>query len=155
MKKMRVSYHSGANFPKFGRRMVPISTGTLKPDMYGASKDGWFSRPTSHLISHLVFSEMEAGRAKWAQLCVQISEHELYFWTPSELDHVCAVFAENPFPTARTLVRRDGADSALNMHWLSRLPKAMKAEKFRQKFLKFVASNPEELRLFREFYSTA
>lgn len=103
-------------------------------------------------IDRIYQQERLAGRTTWAQLTVGLGDVELVFWHPAELQAYCEVFALHPFPTSRSLVLRDADETRLNRHWLSRLPKAAKAPKFRARFLEYVSSEPEELKTFRHFY---
>jgi hypothetical protein len=108
---------------------------------------------TSALVLGLVRAEIARGRRRWMQLVISLDGIDLAFWLPAELDHVAEVFRTRPFPTARTLAQRDPGEGLLNQHWLSRLPKAAKAARFRARFLTLVQADPPEIAAFRRFYA--
>lgn len=59
--------------------------------------------------------------------------HELYFASPEEIAHVCAVLGQRVLPKPRVL----GAEqSAVNSHWLSRMDKAWLSWKVRQEIVR-------------------
>lgn len=95
------------------------------------------------------------GKQGAAQLSVELDGVELHFWLPEELDHVAEILSRTPLPTAYTLHKQDAGETALNSHWLSRLPKRAKTTKWRTRFIKFLASQPKPLREFRAFYGAA
>ena len=88
-------------------------------------------------------------RKSWAELEVHVDGITLYFATPLELDEVTRVLSQNPLPSTRTLTRDRAAGP--NSHWLSRLPKKSKTQKWRQKFLRYIAQHPK-VAAFRAFY---
>ncbi|MGC8732059.1 MAG: hypothetical protein ACP5RC_07350 [Halothiobacillaceae bacterium] len=145
LKRMTLTCHIGRDAPRLARRL---------PGWDGKRSliDGLPEKATSKEIEELILSEMEKGRRAWLQLTIEVDDIPLAFWLPEELDMVCETFQMRPFPTARTLALRSPGESRLNSHWLSRLPKAAKAPKYRAHFLRVVEASPPELRKFREFY---
>ena len=89
-------------------------------------------------------------RKFWCELSLHLDGITLCFATPLELDEVCGVLSQNPLPS----VMKMRGTSALNSHWLSRLPKQAKTTKWRNRFLKFVKSEAS-VKEFRAFYSAA
>ncbi len=146
MKRMQLTFCNGEDAPKMGKRLIPDDTEVL-------SDKRWYAKASSDEIAALFCSEIKKGRTSWVQLIIELDDIPLYFWLPSELDHVCDVFAMKPFPTALTLAKQSSIELWLNNHWLSRLPKAAKSPRYRQRFLKYVASSPPELQTFRDFYN--
>lgn len=112
----------------------------------------YFGRASSTEINDIIQTETAKGRLKWAQLSIELDGIVLAFWLPAELKSYCKIFDTTPFPTARTLLKASPNATELNRHWLSRLPKQAKSKKFRERFLKYVASCPPALKEFYDFY---
>lgn len=148
---MSISYFDGIDAPKLGSRIVfPDRQRSNLARVYG--EDTYLRKASSAEFRKLIEAEMQAGRTKWAQLLIEIDDISLGFWLPAELDAYCEIFAMTPFPTARTLLTGLVDSNELNSHWLSRLPKKAKTEKFRNRFLRYVESRPTALMKFRNFY---
>ena len=149
MKRMELTICSGKDAPDFGRNIVSNVDGLISKTTYPQ-----YSKAISDEIALMVQSEMEKGRTQWLQLTVEIDDIPLFFWLPNELELICQVFARKPFPTAKTLARESPNELRLNTHWLSKLPKEVKAPKYRERFIKYVESSPQELREFYAFYDS-
>ncbi len=152
MKNMSITYLDGNNATKFGSRIVLPETAENNLDCVH-SENTYLRRASSTEIRKLIEAEVKSGRTKWAQLLIEIDDVRLGFWLPAELEAYCAVFAMTPFPTARTLLKGSPNSSELNSHWLSRLSKKAKSKKFRDRFLRYVGTQPKALIEFRDFYS--
>ncbi|MGB5560347.1 MAG: hypothetical protein WBN04_20325 [Paracoccaceae bacterium] len=151
MKNMSITYFDGNDPTMSGSRIVfPESAESKLVRVYG--EDTYFGRASSTEIRNLIQAEVKNGRTKWAQLLIEIDDVSLGFWLPAELEAYCVVFATTPFPTARTLLKRSPDSSELNSHWLSRLSKKAKSKKFRDRFLRYVETQPKALIEFRDFY---
>ena len=151
-KTMTVTFHSGKDAPRRGRRIFtdePELNRVQVIDFSGC----WPTKASSEKIAAMFDNGAYDGRRSWAQLTVHLDSINLVFWLPEELDHVCEVFSIKPFPSARTLIKKDNEETRLNSHWLSRLPKKAKSPKFREKFLKFIETCPNELAEFRRHYA--
>ncbi|MCP4358846.1 MAG: hypothetical protein GY796_12575 [Chloroflexi bacterium] len=146
MKRMVLTFCDREDAPELGWRVFPEGADVKSDNEYHV-------KACSDEIVALVSMEREKGRRTWLQLTIEIDEFPLYFWLPAELDLVCDVFAAKPFPTALSLAKKSPGEIRLNNHWLSRLPKSAKSPKYRERFLKYVASSPPELQTFREFYN--
>ena len=152
MKNMSITYLEGNDATNFGSRIVlPENAENKLARVHG--ENIYFRRASSTEIRKLIGAEMKSGRTKWAQLLIEIDDVSLGFWLPEELETYCVVFAMTPFPTARTLLKRSPDSGELNSHWLSRLSKKAKSKKFRDRFLRYVATQPKALIEFRDFYS--
>lgn len=151
MKQMSIIYCNGINAPDSGRRIVRSEREeAILRKAHGQNAS--YIKATSTDTVNFIKDEVAKGRQKWAQLTVQVDDIPLAFWLPAELEIYCKVFAMVPFPTARTLVNKSPEASEMNRHWLSRLPKNAKSKKYRERFLKYVASHPPALMEFYEFY---
>lgn len=151
MKKMTIRFFEGEDAPQSGRRII------LPDDSIGNKtvlnpKLGYTARAFSSDFQDAIDCERTKGRRRWAQLLVELDAMELAFWLPEELEEYCRVFAMVPFPSAKTLLRSTPDSLELNRHWLSRLPKHAKSKKFRDHFLRYVASQPKALEEFYSFY---
>lgn len=151
MKSIHLTFHQGKDAPKSGLRTVPLSDDSGRTRVHD-SEGTWFLKASSAKIHRFFDKGCYQERESWAQLTIIIDDIELSFWVPEELDYVCDVFSIVPFPTALTLANHDPDENRLNGHWLSRLPKKAKMKKFRDRFIKYVKSEPKELQEFRSFY---
>ena len=152
MKNISINYFDGSTTTKSGSRIVLADGQTESKLRRVHGEDAFFGRATSTKIRKLIEEEIRNGRTRWAQLTIEVDGVLLAFWLPSELKIYCEVFAIKPFPTARTLLKGSPDSSELNSHWLSRLPKKAKSQKFRDRFLRYMDSRPTELIEFNEFY---
>ncbi|WP_284165490.1 hypothetical protein [Frigidibacter sp. SD6-1] len=152
MKNMSISFHFGANAPLRGWRCFPGEEDSSTAVLVHEDGEQWVRKGSSRRIEELFDPHIKAGRNEWAQLSVRLDGVALYFWLPEELDHVCSVFAMQPFPTALGLTRGEEFETTLNKHWLSSLPACAKKAKFRGRFLKLVRSQPVALQSFKAFY---
>ena len=152
MKNMSITYFDGKDATKLGSRIV-LSENAENKLLRVHGEDTYLRRASSTEIRKLIEAEVNSGRTKWAQLLIEIDDVSLGFWLPAELEAYCAVFAMTPFPTARSLLKRSPDSSELNSHWLSRLSKNAKSKKFRDRFLRYVETEPKALIKFRDFYS--
>ena len=151
MKNLSISYFDGKEATRSGSRIV--LSDCMEAELVRVhGVDAYLRRASSTEIRKLIEAEVKSGRTKWAQLLIEIDDVSLGFWLPAELEKYCEVFATTPFPTARTLIKGSPGSSELNSHWLSRLPKKAKSKKFRDRFLRYVETQPKALIEFREFY---
>ena len=151
MKNMSITYLNGNNATMSGSRIV-LSESAESKLVRIDSKDTYLRRASSTEIRKIIEAEVKSGRTKWAQLLIEIDDVSLGFWLPAELEAYCKAFAMTPFPTARTLLKGSPDSSELNSHWLSRLSKKAKSKKFRDRFLRYVETQPTALIEFRSFY---
>lgn len=151
MKNMYIYYFEGKDAAMSGSRIeLPESAESKLVRVHG--KDTYLRRASSTETRKLIEAEVKSGRTKWAQLLIEIDDVSLGFWLPAELEAYCTVFAMAPFPTAKTLLKGSPDSSELNSHWLSRLSKKAKSKKFRDRFLRYVETQPKALIEFRDFY---
>lgn len=148
---MSITYFDGNDATKLGSRIV-LSENTENKLVRVHGEDTFLHRASSTEIRKLIEAEVIEGRTKWAQLLIEIDDVSLGFWLPAELEAYCSVFAMTPFPTARTLLKLSPDSNELNSHWLSRLSKKAKSKKFRDRFLRYVETEPKALIEFRDFY---
>jgi hypothetical protein len=150
MKRMTIRYLDGPTATKAGRRIL---LSKANPINVPAAGESYLARASSTEVQRMIEREERKGRARWAQLLVELDGVALAFWLPEELQMYCDVFVRKPFPTALTLTRESRGSHELNTHWLSRLPKKAKAAKFRHRFLRYVSAEPPVLMEFYRFYS--
>ncbi len=151
MKNMSTTYFDGNDATMSGSRIILPESAEIEL-VRTDGKDAYLHRASSTDIRKLIEAEVKSGRTKWAHLLIEIDDISLGFWLPAELEAYCIVFAMTPFPTARTLLKESPNSRELNSHWLSRLSKKAKTKKFRDRFLRYVETQPKALIEFRKFY---
>ena len=71
----------------------------------------------------------------FAVLHVEFDAVDLRFSAPVQLDHCIDILSRKPLPTSRSLSSRLGLPVGPNLHWLSRLPAALKAPRHRMRLV--------------------